>query len=59
MTQIFFGFKECTCPTCGATFIPAPLHRFKIGGKKYCKYTCYLRAKEATAVKRGGRRKTK
>lgn len=33
--------KTVICKKCGQEFVPAPLHRFKVGGKYYCKWTCY------------------
>ena len=33
--------NEKKCPKCGRTFIAAPQHVFKVGGKYYCSWTCY------------------
>ena len=33
--------KLVVCKKCGREFVPAPMHRFKEGGKYYCKWTCY------------------
>ncbi len=33
--------RTAICAKCGREFIPAPQHIFKIGGKNYCKWTCY------------------
>ena len=33
---------EKTCKKCGKRFLPAPEHRFRVGNKWYCKWTCYL-----------------
>lgn len=33
--------KEFICYECGKTFIPAPYHKFKKEGKRFCKWTCY------------------
>lgn len=32
-----------TCPTCGTKFIPAPLSIYRIGDKRFCSYTCYVK----------------
>lgn len=34
--------EEVECHECGKNFIPAPEHRFKIGSKYFCKWTCLL-----------------
>ena len=31
----------CTCPECGKNFLPAPMHRYVVDGRKYCRYNCY------------------
>ena len=36
------------CKKCGREFVPAPLHRFKVGGKYYCKWTCYNHRADAS-----------
>lgn len=38
--------RECTCYECGKVFIPAPLHKFKVNSKYFCKWTCYKKYKD-------------
>lgn len=41
MNEKVIGIRTAICEKCGQEFIPAPMHRFKVGGKYYCKWTCY------------------
>lgn len=36
-----YFLPERKCPVCGKKFLVQPYHRFKCGGKYYCKWTCY------------------
>lgn len=37
-----------TCPICGKTFVPAPMHIYKIKyGKKVCSYHCMRKYEKA------------
>ena len=43
------GVSEKICPVCKKEFIPAPLHIYKIGGKKgklVCTYSCMRKAEK-------------
>ena len=43
MTKHGCGYyiRTVKCKKCGREFVPAPMHRFKVDGKYYCKWTCY------------------
>lgn len=32
--------SEVVCPVCGRRFFPSPLWAWKVGDKKYCRYSC-------------------
>lgn len=40
-TDTVLGIRMAICERCGQMFIVAPMHRFKVGSKYYCKWTCY------------------
>lgn len=37
----YYPFRTVACAKCGQTFIPAPMHIYRVGTKYYCKWTCY------------------
>ena len=39
------------CPICGKEFFPYPEHVYRVGGKRYCSWTCYNRRKEVAKRK--------
>lgn len=41
MNEKVYGIRTVICEKCGQTFIPAAFHRYKAGGKYYCKWTCF------------------
>ena len=51
---------EVECPVCGKHFIPAPYHVYKIyRGRRFCSYTCFLKAKEIEKEKKVYKKDTK
>lgn len=48
----YVPFVEKKCPICGRTFIPAPMHIFRIDGKTFCRWTCYKKYQDAKVDKR-------
>lgn len=40
--------KTAICEKCGKEFFPTPYHRFRDGGKYYCKWTCYNHRNDST-----------
>lgn len=38
------GRVERKCAVCGETFMATPVHRYKIGERWMCSYTCFRRA---------------
>ena len=48
MNDKTYGIKTAICEKCGQVFIVAPMHRFKVGSKYYCKWTCYNHRNDKT-----------
>ena len=53
MKKTITDFKECVCPVCGKTFIPAPLHRYKLDGrdKLVCSWHCLCESRRKRGIK--------
>lgn len=41
MKENVIGIRTAICKKCGKEFVPAPMHRFRVGRNFYCKWTCY------------------
>ena len=47
MSKDVYGIRTAVCAKCGQEFIVATQHRYKAGGKYYCKWTCFNHRNDA------------
>ena len=50
---------ETRCPECGRTFYPTPIYGWRLGDKKYCRYSCMRKEEKRREEKRKGKKKKK
>ena len=43
---------ETKCPECGKVFYPGPIYGWKVGDKKYCRYSCMRKEEKRREEKR-------
>ena len=50
--QVSCGVYEVKCPECGRIFFPTPIYGWKVGGKRYCRYSCMRKEERRREEKR-------
>ena len=46
------GLAGIKCPECGRRFYPTPIYGWRIGDKKYCRYSCMRKEEKRREEKR-------
>lgn len=51
------GVHEAKCPECGRVFYPGPIYGWKVGDRRYCRYSCMRKEEKRREEKRKEKRK--
>lgn len=51
------NIRELVCIICGKTFIPAPMHIYKVKGKLVCSYNCRCAFEKSEEQKKAAKRR--